>query len=164
MNQPQRKKVFMWGVGITFYTFADDNNRKQPREEFFRNCEQELNKVNLFFSGTPLMWAKHNVKHMWKCVFTCQDLWILSERLSEAHSRLATFKIKAREVSGSEVRGDIRRSDVKSRTDNIKHIKMAVGELYLSLAFLQKYQVGISGTCAIYLVNYRSFHCKTKSH
>lgn len=74
-----------------------------------------------------------------------QDLCILLDKLAEAHSRLETFGVVAREVSGSEVRGDIRHTNVKRRTANIKHIKMAVGELYLSLAFLQKYQVGILG-------------------
>lgn len=67
------------------------------------------------------------------------------EKLSEAHNRVATFGIVAQQVSGSRVQGDNCDISVvpptKRRRTNLKQIKMAVGELYLSLAFLQKYQV-----------------------
>ncbi len=67
------------------------------------------------------------------------------EKLSEAHNRLETFGIVAQEFSGSRFQGDNCDISVvpstKRRTTNLKQIKMAVGELYLSLAFLQKYQV-----------------------
>ncbi|XP_077087159.1 xenotropic and polytropic retrovirus receptor 1 homolog, partial [Siphateles boraxobius] len=92
------------------------NSQRSVTGEFFRSCEEELNKVNLFYS----------------------------EKLSEAHNRLDIFGIVAQDVSGSKVQGDncvIRTSSpIKRKNTNIKQIKMAVCELYLSLAFLQKYQ------------------------
>ncbi|RXN22632.1 xenotropic and polytropic retrovirus receptor 1 [Labeo rohita] len=91
-------------------------SQRSVTEEFFKSCEEELNKVNLFYS----------------------------EKLSEAHNRLATFGIVAPEVCDSKAQGDNRVISVfpptKRRSTNLKQIKMAVGELYLSLAFLQKYQ------------------------
>uniref|UniRef100_A0A671KH29 SPX domain-containing protein n=1 Tax=Sinocyclocheilus anshuiensis TaxID=1608454 RepID=A0A671KH29_9TELE len=113
---PEWKKQYMsYEVSLGFCSVIHSLCFKLS--EFFRSCEEELNKVNLFFS----------------------------EKLSEAHNRLATLGIVAQEVSGSKVQGENCGISVvpptKRRRTNLKQIKIAVGELYLSLAFLQKYQV-----------------------
>lgn len=75
---------------------------------------------------------------------------IVSEKLSEARWRLSTFGIVA--LDGSEA-GVSETGHVPVSTKSYSHLhrkkrelhklKMAVGELYMSLTFLQSYQVDV---------------------
>lgn len=92
---------------------------------------------------------------MWIHIYTIT--YCITEKLSEAHNRLATFGIVAQDVSGSN-QGDNRiiriSAPIKRKNTSIKQIKMAVCELYLSLAFLQKYQVVFRNLEDFYLAIY----------
>lgn len=73
------------------------------------------------------------------------------EKLTEAHRWLVKFGILALDGSGQELGGD---GCVTVHSEAYRHLcwkktelhklKMAVGELYLSLVFLQSYQVDIT--------------------
>lgn len=73
---------------------------------------------------------------------------IFSEKLSEAKWRLSTFGIVALDDLGAGVGGsghvpissEAYRHLQKKKTE-LHKLKMAVGDFYLSLAFLQSYQV-----------------------
>jgi len=101
--------------------------------------------------------------------------FFITEKLSEAHNRLETFGIVAQDVSGSKVQENncvIRTSSpIKRKNTNIKQIKMAVCELYLSLAFLQKYQVVLHthththfGVSKIFLNDFGRDSCSGRLH
>ncbi|KAI5088200.1 xenotropic and polytropic retrovirus receptor 1, partial [Silurus meridionalis] len=102
-------------------------------EGFFGKCEVELKKVNHFYS----------------------------EKISEAKWRLSTFGIVAVEGSGGDVCGS-RHVPVSSeayrcvqrKKSELRKLKKAVGEFYLSLAFLQSYQE----------LNYQGFYKITKKY
>ncbi|XP_060739217.1 solute carrier family 53 member 1-like [Tachysurus vachellii] len=102
-------------------------------EDFLKKCDTELKKVNLFFS----------------------------EMLSEAKWRLSTFGIVALDGSEAGVSGT-GHVPVSSKTyrylqrkkSELHKLKMAVGEFYMSLAFLQSYQE----------LNYQGFYKITKKY
>ncbi|XP_062874372.1 xenotropic and polytropic retrovirus receptor 1 homolog [Trichomycterus rosablanca] len=104
----------------------DKHNHQQPvYQKFISRWDEELKKVELFFS----------------------------EKLTEANKRLAVFGIIAPDgyEAGTEhvlVHSDTHRNLQRKKT-KVQKLKMAVGELYLSLAFLQSYQE----------LNYKAF-CK----
>lgn len=72
---------------------------------------------------------------------------IFSEKLSEAKWRLSTFGIVALDGSGAGVGGSEHvpvpeaYRHLQRKKAKLHKLKMAVGEFYLSLAFLQSYQV-----------------------
>ncbi|XP_076854615.1 xenotropic and polytropic retrovirus receptor 1 homolog [Brachyhypopomus gauderio] len=93
-------------------------------KEFFTTCDKELIKVNHFYS----------------------------EKLSQAHEEMVSFGIIA--IDGSaprlpDIHSEAQRHSYRKRTE-LRKLKMAVGELYLSLAFLQSYQeLNYKGFCKI---------------
>ncbi|KAL6465345.1 hypothetical protein MHYP_G00254780 [Metynnis hypsauchen] len=112
------------------------SSQKQVRlehQEFFKRCDEELIKVNNFYT----------------------------EKLTEANRRLASFGLIALDGSGQGQGGD---GCVTASSKTYKHtqrkktelckLKMAVGELYLGLVFLQSYQE----------LNYRGFCKITKKY
>ncbi|XP_017307517.1 xenotropic and polytropic retrovirus receptor 1 homolog [Ictalurus punctatus] len=102
-------------------------------EEFLEKCDTELKKVNLFYS----------------------------EKLSEAKWRLSTLGIVALDGSGVgmgesghvPVSSEAYRHLQRKKTE-LHKLKMAVGDFYLSLAFLQSYQE----------LNYQGFYKITKKY
>ncbi|KAI4880027.1 hypothetical protein NFI96_018968 [Prochilodus magdalenae] len=98
---------------------------RPEREEFFKRCDKELNKVNAFYA----------------------------DKLTEASRKLASFGIIALDgARGGDgcvtVYSKAYRHTHRKKTE-LRKLKMAVGELYLSLVLLQNYQE----------LNYRGF-CK----
>ncbi|XP_066511059.1 solute carrier family 53 member 1-like [Hoplias malabaricus] len=112
------------------------SHRKQVRtlrEEFFKRCDTELMKVNQFYS----------------------------EKFKEANRRLASFGIIALDGSEQGLGGDGNitvhsmsyRFPHRTKTE-LNKLKMAVGELYLSLVFLHSFQE----------LNYKGFYKITKKY
>uniref|UniRef100_A0A672NQV4 EXS domain-containing protein n=1 Tax=Sinocyclocheilus grahami TaxID=75366 RepID=A0A672NQV4_SINGR len=74
-DQPALQMIPEWKKQYISYEVSLRNSQRSMTEEFLKSGEEELNKVNLFYS----------------------------EKLSEAHNRLATFGIVAQEVSRSKI-------------------------------------------------------------
>uniref|UniRef100_A0A3B4D7G5 XK-related protein n=1 Tax=Pygocentrus nattereri TaxID=42514 RepID=A0A3B4D7G5_PYGNA len=133
---PIREESGDWRMELIIYSFVIFLTLKLVRlehREFFKRCDKELIKVNNFYS----------------------------EKLTEANRRLASFGLIALDGSGQGQGGDgcvTANSKAYKRTQRKKtelcKLKMAVGELYLGLVFLQSYQE----------LNYRGFCKITKKY
>uniref|UniRef100_A0A4W4HPU8 XK-related protein n=1 Tax=Electrophorus electricus TaxID=8005 RepID=A0A4W4HPU8_ELEEL len=98
--------------------YSYQNQSNLVCKEFFATCDKELMKVNLF----------------------------CSEKLSEACEKMASFGIIAHDgsvpglVGGYVIVHSEAQRHMNRKKTELRKLKMAVGELYLSLAFLQSYQ------------------------
>ncbi|XP_072521410.1 xenotropic and polytropic retrovirus receptor 1 homolog [Salminus brasiliensis] len=118
---------------VLYNNHSHQKQVKPEHEEFFNRCDRELMKVNSFYS----------------------------EKLKEGKQKLVLFGIVALDSSGQEMGGD-KCVEVHSpaygpmlrKNTELRKLKMAVGEVYLSLAFLQSYQE----------LNYQGFYKITKKY